>query len=81
MRKLPLKPYKILLILHHKKVGLQNRNIIFSNIFLKSSNMKFLLTTANLAQIKEKPELGVMIVCTTNPSLMAGRDYRKETIS
>ncbi|MDB5226942.1 MAG: transaldolase [Bacteroidota bacterium] len=33
--------------------------------------MKFFVDTANLAQIKEATELGVLDGCTTNPSLMA----------
>ncbi len=33
--------------------------------------MKFFIDTANLAQIKEAAELGVLDGCTTNPSLMA----------
>ena len=33
--------------------------------------MKFFIDTANLAQIKEAQELGVLDGVTTNPSLMA----------
>lgn len=33
--------------------------------------MKFFVDTANLAQIKEAAELGILDGCTTNPSLMA----------
>jgi transaldolase len=33
--------------------------------------MKFFVDTANLAQIKEASELGILDGCTTNPSLMA----------
>ncbi|MCB0506741.1 MAG: fructose-6-phosphate aldolase [Chitinophagales bacterium] len=33
--------------------------------------MKFFIDTANLAQIKEAAELGILDGCTTNPSLMA----------
>ena len=37
----------------------------------KNNNMKFFIDTANLAQIKEAHELGVLDGVTTNPSLMA----------
>jgi transaldolase len=37
----------------------------------KTDNMKFFIDTANLAQIKEAHELGVLDGVTTNPSLMA----------
>jgi transaldolase len=37
----------------------------------KYINMKFFIDTANLAQIKEAQELGVLDGVTTNPSLMA----------
>jgi transaldolase len=37
----------------------------------KKNNMKFFIDTANLAQIKEAHELGVLDGVTTNPSLMA----------
>jgi transaldolase len=37
----------------------------------KNDNMKFFIDTANLAQIKEAHELGVLDGVTTNPSLMA----------
>jgi transaldolase len=40
-------------------------------IILKAINMKFFIDTANLAQIKEAQELGVLDGVTTNPSLMA----------
>src|SRR6476660_1849678 len=33
--------------------------------------MKFFIDTANLAQIKEASELGILDGCTTNPTLMA----------
>lgn len=33
--------------------------------------MKFFVDTANLAQIKEAADLGILDGCTTNPSLMA----------
>jgi transaldolase len=36
-----------------------------------NSNMKFFLDTANLAQIKEANDLGILDGVTTNPSLMA----------
>ena len=44
--------------------------------------MKFFIDTANLDQIKEAQELGVLDGVTTNPSLMAkegitGKDNRK----
>ena len=38
---------------------------------IKFSNMKFFIDTANLAQIKEANELGILDGVTTNPSLMA----------
>jgi transaldolase len=38
---------------------------------LKTTRMKFFIDTANLAQIKEAQELGVLDGVTTNPSLMA----------
>lgn len=37
----------------------------------KSTNMKFFIDTANLDQIKEANELGILDGVTTNPSLMA----------
>jgi transaldolase len=42
--------------------------------------MKFFIDTANLAQIKEAQALGVLDGVTTNPSLMAKRNYRKNSI-
>ena len=33
--------------------------------------MKFFIDTANLDQIKEAADLGILDGCTTNPSLMA----------
>src|SRR5205085_4880248 len=47
-----------------------NRFFIFSLIF-KFWTMKFFIDTANLAQIKEANELGILDGVTTNPSLMA----------
>ena len=40
--------------------------------------MKFFIDTANLAQIKEANELGILDGVTTNPSLVAksGRDFK-----
>ena len=38
---------------------------------LKYTHMKFFIDTANLAQIKEANELGILDGVTTNPSLMA----------
>ena len=35
--------------------------------------MKFFVDTANLAQIKEANELGILDGVTTNPSLMANK--------
>ena len=41
------------------------------NQFSKLNNMKFFIDTANLDQIKEAQDLGVLDGVTTNPSLMA----------
>lgn len=38
--------------------------------------MKFFIDTANLDQIREANELGVLDGVTTNPSLMAERGYQ-----
>lgn len=38
---------------------------------LKQKNMKFFIDTANLAEIKEANDLGILDGVTTNPSLMA----------
>ncbi len=38
--------------------------------------MKFFIDTANLAQIKEANELGILDGVTTNPSLMAKEGIR-----
>lgn len=38
---------------------------------INNTNMKFFIDTANLAQIKEAQDLGVLDGVTTNPSLMA----------
>ena len=40
--------------------------------------MKFFIDTANLAQIREANELGVLDGVTTNPSLMARENIRGE---
>ncbi|HVG40875.1 MAG TPA: transaldolase family protein, partial [Chitinophagaceae bacterium] len=40
--------------------------------------MKFFLDTANLAQIREAAELGILDGITTNPSLMAKEGIRGE---
>src|SRR5690606_39195279 len=40
--------------------------------------MKFFIDTANLAQIKEAHELGILDGVTTNPSLMAKEGIRGE---
>ena len=40
--------------------------------------MKFFLDTANLAQIREACEMGVLDGVTTNPSLMAKENIRGE---
>lgn len=42
-----------------------------SKITINLKNMKFFIDTANLAQIKEAQEMGVLDGVTTNPSLMA----------
>ena len=39
--------------------------------FLNNKNMKFFIDTANLEQIKEAADLGILDGVTTNPSLMA----------
>ena len=40
--------------------------------------MKFFIDTANLAQIKEANELGILDGVTTNPSLMAKEGIKGE---
>ena len=40
--------------------------------------MKFFIDTANLAQIKEAHELGILDGVTTNPSLMAKEGIKGE---
>ncbi len=44
----------------------------------KTSTMKFFIDTANLAQIKEAEDLGVLDGVTTNPSLMAKEGIKGE---
>ncbi len=44
-----------------------------------SLNMKFFIDTANLAQIQEANELGILDGVTTNPSLMAKEGIKGET--
>lgn len=51
--------------------------IAFSNIS-KSKKMKFFIDTANLEQIKEANDLGVLDGVTTNPSLMAKEGIKGE---
>jgi len=46
-------------------------SLIFARTKLKKYKMKFFIDTANLKQIKEAQELGVLDGVTTNPSLMA----------
>ena len=46
--------------------------------FLNTTNMKFFVDTANLAQIKEANELGILDGVTTNPSLMAKEGIKGE---
>lgn len=41
------------------------------NFIFKTATMKFFIDTANLAQIQEANELGILDGVTTNPSLMA----------
>ena len=41
--------------------------------------MKFFIDTANLEQIKEAQDLGVLDGVTTNPSLMAKRELKAKT--
>ena len=41
--------------------------------------MKFFIDTANLAQIREANEMGVLDGVTTNPSLMAKENIRAIT--
>jgi transaldolase len=43
-----------------------------------TSPMKFFIDTANLAQIKEANELGILDGVTTNPSLMAKEGIKGE---
>jgi transaldolase len=45
----------------------------------KISHMKFFIDTANLAQIKEAADLGVLDGVTTNPSLMAKEGIKGDT--
>lgn len=45
---------------------------------LKPQGMKFFIDTANLAQIKEANELGILDGVTTNPSLMAKEGIKGE---
>jgi len=45
--------------------------LAYSNFAIQESNMKFFVDTANLDQIREAEELGVLDGVTTNPSLMA----------
>ena len=53
-----------------------HRNPIFAaNIII---NMKFFIDTANLGQIKEANELGILDGVTTNPSLMAKEGIKGE---
>ena len=40
--------------------------------------MKFFIDTANLDQIKEAQDLGILDGVTTNPSLMARGDNRRK---
>ena len=42
----------------------------------KESNMKFFIDTANLEQIKEAVQLGIIDGVTTNPSLMAKENIK-----
>ena len=46
--------------------------------FIKLLRMKFFIDTANLAQIKEAHELGILDGVTTNPSLMAKEGIKGE---
>jgi transaldolase len=46
--------------------------------FSKNNCMKFFIDTANLAQIKEAHELGILDGVTTNPSLMAKEGIKGE---
>jgi transaldolase len=39
--------------------------------------MKFFIDTANLEQIKEAKDLGILDGVTTNPSLMAKKEFRE----
>ena len=43
--------------------------------------MKFFIDTANLEQIQEAYDLGVLDGVTTNPSLMAKRRYQRNAES
>jgi len=47
-------------------------------IIFKKHTMKFFIDTANLAQIKEASELGILDGVTTNPSLMAKEGIKGE---
>jgi len=40
--------------------------------------MKFFIDTANLSQIQEAQDLGVLDGVTTNPSLMGKRRYHRQ---
>lgn len=51
--------------------------IIFA-VYFKYQHMKFFIDTANLAQIKEAQDLGVLDGVTTNPSLMAKEGIKGE---
>jgi len=66
---------------HYKILCAHISLLIFalSSISLQTNNMKFFIDTANLEQIQEAQNLGVLDGVTTNPSLMAkegitGRD-------
>jgi transaldolase len=43
--------------------------------------MKFFIDTANLAQIKEANELGILDGVTTNPTLMAKEGIKEQKLS
>src|SRR5690606_11428701 len=53
--------------------GCSGRHVFsfFVLTILKNTTMKFFIDTANLDQIKEAKDLGVLDGVTTNPSLMA----------
>lgn len=46
-------------------------NRIFVKVYKSKREMKFFIDTANLEQIKEAQDLGILDGVTTNPSLMA----------